>query len=172
MSANIDPAKLEAFLGLSSVLTDFTAFQLRGTGQAELYFTTVAGIVGEPIMTELLSAFRSVETAAGSDTAALERGMRVAILSDEKLGPVARSLLKLWYIGTWYQLPGGWRERFGGAGEDRTFIPAPSAYVEGLLWTAIGAHPPGAKAPGYGTWTEAPVIPDAERLLGSKAGSR
>jgi len=31
--------------------------------------------------------------------------------------------------------------------------------VEGLLWTAIGAHPAGAKAPGYGSWAEQPRIP-------------
>ncbi|MES2570213.1 MAG: hypothetical protein V4710_09195, partial [Verrucomicrobiota bacterium] len=93
--------------------------------------------------------------------ALLEKGMRGAILSDEKLGPIARNLIKLWYIGTWYQLPAAWRERHGMIAEDRTFIPSPSSYVEGLLWPAIGAHPPGAKAPGYGSWTTAPEIPSS-----------
>lgn len=162
-----DPKRIQEFLKLSSVLTDFSEFQLRGTGQAELYYTTTAGIAGEDVMGELLDAFRTVENEAQGDQARTESGMRGLILSDEKLGPVARNLIKLWYIGTWYQLPASWRERFGVAAEDRTFIPSPSSYVEGLLWTAIGAHPPGAKAPGYGTWTEAPVIPEAERLFKS-----
>jgi hypothetical protein len=34
-----------------------------------------------------------------------------------------------------------------------------SAYTEGLLWVAIGANPPGAKAPGYGSWARPPQIP-------------
>jgi hypothetical protein len=161
MTTQINQSELQDFLELSVVLTDFTEFQLRGTGQAELYYTTAVSIVGPAVFSELLAAFAKQERAPER----LERGMRTEILSDEKLGPLARNIIKLWYIGTWYQLPGSWHERFGRAGEDRTFIPAPSAYVEGLLWSAIGAHPPGAKAPGYGTWTEAPVIP-ARSLVG------
>ena len=159
MSTQIDQIQLQQFLKLSAYLTDFAEFQLRGTGQAELYFSTAASIVGDGTMGELLETFCTVEGNALGDSAQLEKGVRGAILSDEKLGPLARNLIKLWYIGTWYQLPGSWRERFGVAAEDKTFIPSPSSYVEGLLWTAIGAHPPGAKAPGYGTWTEPPVIP-------------
>lgn len=159
MTTNIDPIEFEDFLQLSAVLTDFTEFQLLGTGQAELYYATMTGIAGKCVVTELFQEFRRVESEAKGDPSALETGLRTAILSDEKLGPVARNLIKLWYIGTWYQLPGAWHERFGLAGDDKTFIPSPSSYVEGLLWTAIGAHPPGAKAPGYGTWTGPPVIP-------------
>lgn len=159
MSTTIDPTEFEDFLQLSTVLTDFSEFQLLGTGQAELYYSTAVGIAGKSVISELLQVFRQVESDAKSDPEKLETGLRSAILSDEKLGPVARNLIKLWYIGTWYQLPGSWHERFGLAGDDKTFIPSPSSYVEGLLWTAIGAHPPGAKAPGYGTWTGPPVIP-------------
>lgn len=162
---NIDPRRLQEFLKLSSVLTDFSEFQLRGTGQAELYYTTTSDVVGEGVLGELLDAFRKVEHEAQGDPAQLDKKIRAMILSDEKLGPIARNLIKLWYIGTWYQLPAPWRERFGVAGEDKTRVPSPNSYVEGLLWTAIGAHPPGAKAPGYGTWTEAPEIPEADRLF-------
>lgn len=159
MTTNIDPTEFEDFLQLSAVLTDFSEYHLLGTGQAELYYSTAVGIAGKGVVSELFQAFRRVESEAKGDPSALETGLRTAILSDEKLGPVARNLIKLWYIGTWYQLPGAWHERFGLAGDDKTFIPSPSSYVEGLLWTAIGAHPPGAKAPGYGTWTGPPVIP-------------
>lgn len=159
MTTNIDRIEIEDFLRLSAVLTDFSEFHLLGTGQAELYYSTAVGSAGKCVISEFLKVFRQVESDAGGDSGKLDKGLRSAILSDEKLGPVARNLIKLWYIGTWYQLPGAWHERFGLAGDDKTFIPSPSSYVEGLLWTAIGAHPPGAKAPGYGTWTEPPVIP-------------
>ena len=165
MTSSIDPMRFQEFLKLSSVLTDFSEFQLRGTGQAELYYKTTSGIVGEGVLGELLDAFGRVQSETQDDPTRFDEKMRVLILSDEKLGPITRNLIKLWYIGTWYQLPGSWCERFGVAGKDRTFIPSSQSYVEGLLWTAIGAHPPGAKAPGYGTWTEAPAIPEADRLL-------
>ena len=35
-----------------------------------------------------------------------------------------------------------------------------ASYQEGLLWPAIGANPPGAKAPGYGSWAQPPRIED------------
>lgn len=159
MTAPIDPIEFEDFLQFSAVLTDFSEFQLLGTGQAELYFSTVVRIAGKSVVSDMLQAFRRIESDAKGDPAQLETRLRAAIFSDERLGPVARNLIKLWYIGTWYQLPGAWHERFGLAGDDKTFIPSPSSYVEGLLWTAIGAHPPGAKAPGYATWTGPPVIP-------------
>jgi len=38
------------------------------------------------------------------------------------------------------------------------FVVSPAAYTEGLLWRAIGAHPAGAKAPGYGSWAQPPDI--------------
>lgn len=152
----MNPSDLKTFLEFSTVVTGYQEFELRGAGVAELYYTTVASIVGEAVVFELLEAFRALP----SDPDALDKALRATILSDEKLGPVARNIIKLWFIGTWYQLPSNWRAAFGVSELDRDFIPAPNAYVEGLLWPTIGAHPPGAKAPGYGTWTEAPVIPE------------
>ena len=155
----INQSEFQAFLGLSVTLTGFTEFQLQGTGQAELYFSTVAGIVGEATMSELLKAFSHVQTHAEGDVARLNKLLRVEILSDDKLGPIARNIIKLWYVGTWYQLPHAWRESFGVKDNDITFIPSPLSYTEGLLWPAIGSHPAGAKAPGYGTWSGPPQIP-------------
>ena len=146
---------LENFLALSSVLTGFSVFRLKGTGQAPRYLSTATEIVGEPTVRALLSAFRR---AAGDDQDALERGIRREILSDGKLGPVARNLIKLWYVGTWYALPVEWREAFATTDRDRTFVVSPDAYTEGLLWPAVGANPSGAKPFGYGMWAMAPRI--------------
>lgn len=150
------------FLALSTIVTNFSVFKLQGTGLADLYYETVTSIVGEAAMNELLETFDRVKKTAGDDADLLDSELRSKILSDEKLGPITRNIIKLWFIGTWYQLPQSWRARFGVTAEDKTFIPSPNAYVEGLLWPAIGAHPPGAKAPGYGTWSDAPIIPKNE----------
>lgn len=155
-----DKAKFDDFLSLSSVVTGFTAFQLQGTGQAESYFSTLIDILGETTVAALLQAFRRVRREAGEDEAALDRLLRAAIFGDEKFGPIARNLIKLWYVGTWYQLPAVWREVFGALEKDTTVVVSPAAYTEGLLWPAIGANPAGAKGPGYGTWGAPPRIPE------------
>lgn len=155
-----DQIGFQDFLSLSSVVTGFTAFQLQGTGQAESYFSTLIDILGEPTVVALLRTFRQVQQEAGEDAAALDRLLRAAIFSDEKLGPIARNLIKLWYVGTWYQLPAVWRGVFGELEKDTTVVVSPAAYTEGLLWPVIGANPAGAKGPGYGTWGAPPRIPE------------
>lgn len=149
---------LSDFLELSSVLTGFSTFRLQGTGQGKLYLATVTDVVGEATVRALLAAFRAIREDGGQDEAALERSMRREILSDAKLGPVARNLIKLWYVGTWYQLPPEWREAFAAGGNDRTFVVSPDAYTEGLLWPAVGANPSGAKPFGYAMWATPPRI--------------
>lgn len=146
----------DKFLAFSAEITAFTTFELLGTGMADDYLAAVIDVVGEATFEELLRAWDRVrESGAASD-----ENLRRTIFGDEKLGPIARNIIKLWYIGTWYQLPYSWSQSFGAREKDVTFVVSPAAYVEGLLWPAIGSHPPGAKAPGYGSWANAPVIPD------------
>lgn len=152
-------ARLEAFLALSSALTGYTPFRLKGTGQAEPYLSTLTEIVGETTVDELLEAYRGVAEAAGTSETARDRGLRLRILSDEKLGPVTRRLIKLWFVGTWYELEPEWREKFGATDKDTTFVVSPVSYTEGLLWPTIGANPSGAKPLGYGIWATPPQIP-------------
>ena len=158
-------ARLERFLAFSSAVTAFSTLQLRGTGLAGQYLSTVDDVVGEDVTDSLLAAFAGAAQSASDDPAALERLLRRDIFSDDKLGPVARSILKLWYIGTWYELPPAWTEAFGARERNTTFVVSPAAYTEGLLWPAIGANPHGAKAPGYGSWAGPPQIPDVDAVL-------
>ena len=148
--------RLERFLAFSADVTAFSDFQLRGTGQAEPYLATVVDVVGEALVDELL------ERHARLPDGDRETSLRREIFSDEQLGPIARNLVKLWFVGIWYELPAAWREAFGARERDVTFMVSATAYTEGLLWPAIGANPPGAKAPGYGTWAAPPRIPAPE----------
>jgi hypothetical protein len=144
---------LDTFLDLSAALTGFSAFRLRGTGQAKAYLATLTEVVGEATVGELLAAWGKVAAEAEG-----ERALRREILSDDKLGPVARNVIKMWYVGTWYALPADWREAYAATDRDRTFVVSPEAYTEGLLWPAIGANPSGAKPLGYGMWATPPRI--------------
>jgi hypothetical protein len=145
---------MQQFLDFSVELTCFTRFELLGTGQTEAYFDTAREIVGDRILDDLLLTYSAI----GQNPDRITE-LRRQIFGDTKLGPVARAIAKLWYIGIWYELPRSWTEAYGARPHNTSFMVSATAYAEGLLWTAIGAHPPGAKAPGYGSWKDKPVIP-------------
>ena len=158
---SIDKASLmEYFLDFSVVATGFSRFELQGTGQASLYFETVLKQIGDAILGELLQAFHALDLKAQEkdDPGVLTEGLQSKIMTSGKLGPVARNIIKLWYIATWEPLPPGWVYWYATSEDNSAFIPSPQAYPEGLVWKAIGVNPPGAKAPGYGTWSEEPSV--------------
>jgi hypothetical protein len=151
----MDPL-LDDFLRFSEVLTGVGIVDLRGTGNAQSFLDTVADMAGSQNLEQLLAAWRPLATLQSDELAA---AMRRQILGDERLGPVARNILKLWFIGTWDPLPASWHQLYGGRCDDlEAFNPSANAYIEGLLWPTIGASPMGAKAPGYGTWQFPPKI--------------
>lgn len=139
------------FLLFSVAVTAFKKVELQGTGQAEAFLVTIIKIVGWEILEQVLDTF---DVYKGSP-----KELRQHLFGDEKLGPVVRSVIKLWFSGVWYQLPKAWSQKYGPIPNDVTHMVSPEAYVEGLMWPTIGAHPAGAKAPGYGSWALRPVIP-------------
>ncbi|GJM63627.1 hypothetical protein [Persicobacter diffluens] len=150
------------FVALSEQLTAFSTFELYGTGQVAEYLATVENVVGPTILCDLLEAYSKIQDLGGE---AFHTALREEILSDECYGPVARSLIKMWFCGTWYQLPSAWTDKFGQSLANSTFVVSANAYKEGLMWPTIGSHPMGAKAPGYASWTKAPEIPEIETSI-------
>jgi hypothetical protein len=155
----------EEFLLLSVDLTAFEETDLLGTGLARRYLDKVRAACGDDVVTALLDAHRAARADAAGDAGShdrtlLDRALRHRIFSDERLGPVARNVIKLWYAGMWYGLPPEWTERYGARTAAETSTVTAASYQEGLLWQAIGANPPGAKAPGYGSWAQPPRIED------------
>jgi len=123
---------------------------------AKAYFSAAAEIVGLDVLRQIAGVYQRAVADAGGDPDSLMRGLRAHLFAQSKLGPVTRNLVKLWYSGYWYQLPDEWRKRHGTSERDVTFAVSAESYTEGLLWKAVGSNPPGAKAPGYGTWGDPP----------------
>jgi hypothetical protein len=145
----------EDFYALSVVLTGYSAFELHGTGVGDEYFNTVKHVVGDDMLTELLTTYRQVEEKAAGDESKLEQLMRSEILSSTKLGPIARNIIQMWYVGNWYELPDAWYAAYHTTGNVRhTHVISAQAYQEGLVWKAMETKPMGAKWPGFGTWGE------------------
>jgi len=160
---------LQRFLDLSAEITAFSIIELQGTGQTQAYFDTVIKVVGVKLLEQLLQAYRSIDNGDSVDKVLRESMLRREIFGDPCLGPIARNIIKLWYVGIWYQLPRDWSEVYGARENDITFMVSASAYSEGLLWPAVGANPPGAKAPGYASWAEPPIIPGLTVNVSSEA---
>ena len=144
-----DHELLQPFVTFSASVTAFSEFDLLGTGQAEAFLETVQDQVGKETLRGLLDACGPL---------------------GEDLGLLAKSIIKLWYAGIWYEPEGTGADaaqrgvprqrRPDQDGREAPFVVSSAAYAEGLLWRAIGAHPSGAKAPGYGSWALPPTIED------------
>lgn len=158
------PDAREQFVALSAALTGYDRAELHGTGMIDSYWLTLNQTLGGRVVGELLSAWMEVSGsglevsggAGGQNADAVEADLRQRILEDPKLGPVARNLVILWYLGQWSQMSAQWRERHGASAEDRSRVVSPGAYREGLVWDAIGAHPMSAKQQGFGAWALPP----------------
>ena len=150
------PGNDQTFLSLSVALTGFSQFDLQGTGMCEQYFRT-ARENAAAILEELLYTFKKVEEQSGGDPEKLEQGLRHSIMADPKFGPLARNIIKMWYLGSWYELPGDWRAAYGESPGDVTFVISSEAYLQGLAWKAMQAHPMGGKETGFGTWAHPPI---------------
>lgn len=145
---------VDAFVALSAALTGFREVDLLGTGQARAHFDEVLAIVGEQVMARLL--------ADGGEALAAEDGdaeLRARVLEDAELGPVARNVIVLWYLGQWDALPGDWRDRHGASPRDVAGIVSPEGFRRGLVWPAAGTHPMGADGPGFASWATPPAAP-------------
>lgn len=146
----------QRFLELSVAITGYDDAVLWGTGMVETYLTFVLDAVGDQVTGRLLSVWHQVADAAQGDPSALDQMLRDEVFADPTLGPVARNLIVLWYLGEWQQLPADWRDRHGARATDQTAFVSAEAYSQGLVWDAIGAHPQAAKMPGYGSWALPP----------------
>ncbi len=149
-------APADSFVALSAALTGFAEVDLWGTGQVEPYLSDLRATVGEGITARLLAAGAQAQGDPDPPTA-----LKRLVMDDPDLGPLARSLLVLWYLGQWTPLPNEWRNRNGASPLDIPRVLSADSYQAGLVWVAIRAHPMGAKPPGYGSWANPPNAPQA-----------
>jgi hypothetical protein len=157
-----DP-NVTSFSRLSSVLTGFPltriAPQVDPIGLPSLFYAfVVQGQPGQP-MQPLLAAYDAIDQQTGGvpgqqPPPAQAPLVQQRILDDPVLGPLARRIIRLWYLGVWYDT------------EPPAPMPFPpgrvvsmEAYVGGLAWDAIQAHPMGYSEMHYGYWSAVPVAP-------------
>jgi hypothetical protein len=73
------------------------------------------------------------------------------VLNDPTLGPIARSIIKLWLLGAWYNplKPSA-----------AVKVVSAQAYKESLVWRVMQAHPMGYSMFDFGYWAQDPPALD------------
>lgn len=154
------------FAEMSATLTGFSVVELEGTGLVGPLYDELLATIGAREAGKLLGASARVhDDHRGRGPDAVDDAFRVEILDDDRYGPVARNVLKMWYLGTWSQLPRAWRDAYGATSLDTDRVISVSAFTESLVWVAAHTHPMGAKAPGFGSWARPPL--DVDRPVAS-----
>jgi hypothetical protein len=150
------PNPKQIFVDISVALTGFDPAELAGTGMVDTYYDTLLRIIGERDAGQL---FRYASEALEKDRKAKNgTAFKKDVIGSPRFGPIAVSLIKLWYLGRWYPLSGDYRNLYGATADDVEHVVTAQGYREGLVWVAAGAHPMGAKPPGYGSWAEPPSV--------------
>ena len=142
-----------AFLEVSECLSGFTRVELLATGMASAYESELRKTYGEDVVSQLLREVRAVIKEAGGDEAKLEELMLARVFNDGTvLCAPAKNLSQMWYLGTWID----YTDQTPIVIFKRTSGVSAEAYQQSLVLTDNGAHPAGAKHPGFGSWALGP----------------
>ena len=145
-------SETELFLEISSLLTGFNKTELQGTGMVATYYNCVVNVPQNPNYSNEDKKENSINVAFffAEVQEVLDQnkgnGDKINAAIASRLMPasayngLAQSIATLWYTGSW-----------GGN------VVAAQSYIQGLMWDVAEAHPPGAKQPGFGSWSIAPL---------------
>jgi hypothetical protein len=154
------------FVGLSSILTGFTQDELAPAidpiGLASEYLNWILQQLQEPDRQTFLQVLSTYQDIAAqfpppldpvapdaTQVAEISGEVQQQILSDPGMAAIARRIMRLWYLATWY-------ENEPPNPTDAGTIPSANAYTLGLAWEAAQAHPMGYSELHFGYWATQP----------------
>ena len=139
------PDDLGQFLSLSAALVGLGISDLKPRNTPldipEQYLYTLKANVPAETVEQLFESFASSAARLGVSGAAGD------ILRDVELGPIARSIMKLWLLSAWYDPK---------APSQPVRVVSSQAYKEGLVWKVMQSHPIGYSMWSFGYWAEDP----------------
>lgn len=136
---NVDDYYYDVFMAISESLTGFSVNELQSTGLAEIYYQYILNQIETATFIEFLNVSKNV-LESSENKEQLQNAVKAEIITNPATQGIAQSIITLWYLGTW----------------EGTYVNDRS-YKEGLIWTVMYAHPPGAKQPGFKSWETKPV---------------
>ncbi|WP_298487039.1 hypothetical protein [uncultured Maribacter sp.] len=78
-----------------------------------------------------------METSSNEDE--LKKNITDSLVTAKDMKVITSKIINVWYLGSW----------------NGTYITQLS-YTEGLIWKLMESHPPGAKQPGFKSWSVKP----------------
>lgn len=138
-----DTTPIQQFLDLSALLTGVDAGLLGPAVDPinikQTYFDWLTAHAGA----DFSALLEQYQTLSGQGLPAEQIGER--ILATPTLGDLARNIMLLWYLGSWY----------GSAAAGAAVVSA-NAYTSGWAWKIAQAHPMGFSQLRFGYWSEIP----------------
>ena len=130
----------DLFLKISVYLTGFDGAELQGTGMVDTYYQAVLSNNTQPDVAYFFEMVAAILEENKGDEGALNSAISIHLMPASAYNGMATNIINMWYTGNWGQN-----------------VVSGQAYIQGLVWDAAEAHPPGAKQPGYGSWGIAPL---------------
>ncbi len=169
-----DAPALDAFVQLSALLTGFSADLLRPAPDPSELAPTYYAFMGErlgPTRDALVQTYASmaggVAVADMTPEQKTDIGTQILHAQDGQIGEAAQALMKLWYLGSWYQ-PFDYGD-YKALPFDPGYVVNPLAYTQGLAWQVMQSHAMGDSNWLFGYWTEEP--PPLDVFTGSPSPS-
>jgi hypothetical protein len=139
------------FVGLSAILTGYPQDQLAPSidpiGLASEYLAWIEKHADQAAFQKTLSTYQNIATQF--PPADQPGQVQQQILADPSMGDIARRIIRLWYLSTWYTT-----EPPDPNGDGQ--VVSMNAYTMGLAWDAAQAHPMGYSELHFGYWAVAP----------------
>lgn len=131
---------IDIFLQISSALTGFSQEELLATGMVETYFNVAVNSNSLLVAESFFSDAAEILKFHGEDEVSLNEEILRQLIPDCFYNGLAKNIITVWYTGRW-----------------EANVISPQTFVEGLIWGIADSHPPGAKQPGYGSWSDLPI---------------
>jgi hypothetical protein len=129
------------FLDISVFLTGFNKMELLGTGMLETYFNVVMNMNNVALVESFLAESEKILAKNQGNVEKINNEILHKLMPDSLYNGLAKNIITMWYMGNWMNT-----------------VINPQSYVQGLIWGVAETHPPGAKQPGYASWSTAPKI--------------
>jgi hypothetical protein len=149
--ATSDPSRVQDFLDMSAVLTGFQTSTLAPgfdpNDLKSLFLATADERAGSALVDQLLQQYRALKGKVPAQQLA-DALLGISESPAQRTALLARSIVKLWYVGSWYPLDSV-------SANDGQVISM-LAYTGGLVWKTAQAHPMGYSEMKFGYWASPP----------------
>jgi hypothetical protein len=127
------------FCELSSVLTGEGAV---AASTAERHLKTLRATVGGGQIDAVLQRFGALKNQGGD----IVQAVRDGLVNDPSWGALVKKIILLWYTG------------LIDTGQGPPALESQDDYFEAMMWSAVGAHPPGLSDGYFGHWRYPPDV--------------